>query len=209
MGSAELDGAAADDQRAAQREREARELLLAAGADQLERRPWQPKPVPPSAVDLVQFFLWQSSTAAFGGEDPGHGRAREEDRTRSDQRDRRSAEPQSAEPQSAEARDAEAPMRDAFSRRHAQHRAAAQRAEAQSAEVQSAEGAVAALGLVRAARAEVDQLETGLLFAARGLGLTWAQMATALGLNSPQACQQRLDRLLARGEQPQRGEADR
>jgi hypothetical protein len=44
-------------------------------------------------------------------------------------------------------------------------------------------------------------LETGLLFAARGLGLTWAQMATALGLNSPQACQQRLDRLLAKGDQ--------
>jgi hypothetical protein len=36
------------------------------------------------------------------------------------------------------------------------------------------------------------------MFTARGLGLTWAEMARALGLNSPQACQQRLDRLAAR-----------
>jgi hypothetical protein len=57
------------------------------------------------------------------------------------------------------------------------------------------EGALAALELMAAARAEVDQLETALLFIARGLGLTWAQMAQAMGLNSPQACQQRLDRL--------------
>jgi hypothetical protein len=64
----------------------------------------------------------------------------------------------------------------------------------------SAETALAALQLLPAARAEIDQLETGLLFAARGLGLTWAQMATALGLKSPQACQQRLDRLITRGE---------
>jgi hypothetical protein len=57
------------------------------------------------------------------------------------------------------------------------------------------EGALAALELMAAARAEVDQLETALLFTARGLDLTWAQMAQAMGLNSPQACQQRLDRL--------------
>jgi hypothetical protein len=40
------------------------------------------------------------------------------------------------------------------------------------------------------------------MFAARGLGITWAEMARALGLNSPQACQQRLDRLTARQDQP-------
>jgi hypothetical protein len=57
------------------------------------------------------------------------------------------------------------------------------------------EGALAALELMAAARAEIDQLETALLFTARGLDLTWAQMAQAMGLNSPQACQQRLDRL--------------
>ncbi|WP_246485801.1 hypothetical protein [Kribbella qitaiheensis] len=137
MGSVEQGGGPAEDQRAAQREREARELLLVAGADGLERRPWRPAPVPPSAVDLIQFFVWQSSSRT-----------------------------------------------------------------AESTEDRSAEAALAALRLLPAARAEIDQLETGLLFAARGLGLTWAQMATALGLNSPQACQQRLDRLLARGEQP-------
>jgi hypothetical protein len=64
---------------------------------------------------------------------------------------------------------------------------------------------VAALQLLPAARAEIDQLETGLLFAARGLGLTWSQMAGALGLNSPQACQQRLDRLTARSSRPTEG----
>jgi hypothetical protein len=60
------------------------------------------------------------------------------------------------------------------------------------------DAARAALALLPAARAELDQLETALLFTARGAGLTWAQMAEALGMNSPQACQQRLDRLLAR-----------
>ncbi|ONI69672.1 DNA-binding protein [Kribbella sp. ALI-6-A] len=112
-----------DDHEQAERERQARRELLNRGADELERRPWQPPPVPPSAVDLLQFFLWK------GGDQ---------------------------------------------------------------------EAALAALRLLPAARAELDQLETGLLFAARGLGLTWAQMAQALGLNSPQACQQRLDRLAAR-----------
>ena len=132
------DGSGADDQAQAQREREARGLLLAAGGDRLERRPWQAGPVPPSAVDLIQFFLWRSGSASFGsGQD----------------RDLTGA-------------------------------------------------AVAALRLLPAARAELDQLETGLLFAARGLGLTWAQMASALGMNSPQACQQRLDRLTARSGPP-------
>jgi hypothetical protein len=124
----------ASDQGQAQREREARERLLAAGADRLEQRPWQVGAMPPSAVDLIQFFLWRSSSAPFG------------------------------EPADQEMTDA----------------------------------VVAALQLLPAARAEIDQLETGLLFAARGLGLTWAQMAAALGLNSPQACQQRLDRLTTR-----------
>ena len=99
--------------------------------------------MPPSAVDLIQFFLWKSSSASFG-----------------------------------EAADDE----------------------------DAAAAAVAALQLLPAARAEIDQLETGLLFAARGLGLTWAQMANALGLNSPQACQQRLDRLTARGTRPSEGQ---
>ena len=57
------------------------------------------------------------------------------------------------------------------------------------------DGAIAALELLSAARAELDQLEASLLFTARANNLTWAEMARAMGLNSPQACQQRLDRL--------------
>ena len=136
-------GSGADDQAQAQREREARGLLLAAGGDRLERRPWQAGPVPPSAVDLIQFFLWRSGSASFGS----------------------------------------------------------------APDQELTEAAVAALQLLPAARAELDQLETGLLFAARGLGLTWAQMASALGMNSPQACQQRLDRLTARGSRSAGGAA--
>ncbi|TCO23484.1 hypothetical protein EV652_109312 [Kribbella steppae] len=126
-----------DDQAQADREHEARRLLLDHGADRLARRPWQPGPVPPSAVDLIQFFLWQSSSAI----------------------------------------DTDDVRREA----------------------------VAALQLFPAARAELEQLEAGLMFAARGLGLTWAEMARALGLNSPQACQQRLDRLTARSSRPADG----
>ncbi|MDX6258477.1 MAG: hypothetical protein QOH84_165 [Kribbellaceae bacterium] len=136
-------GAGGSDQDQAERERGAREVLLAAGADQLGRRPWQVGKMPPTAVDLLQFFLWRSGSAEFGA-----------------------------------GADADQEMTNAV---------------------------VAALQLLPAARAEIDQLETGLLFAARGLGLTWAQMAAALGLNSPQACQQRLDRLTTRGSRPTEG----
>lgn len=55
-----------------------------------------------------------------------------------------------------------------------------------------------ALTLVPAAHAEVDGLEAGLLFIARSAGLTWAQIASAMGFRSPQACQQHFTRLAAR-----------
>ncbi|MBD7919934.1 DNA-binding protein [Cellulomonas sp. Sa3CUA2] len=55
-----------------------------------------------------------------------------------------------------------------------------------------------ALALLPAARAEVDGLEDALLFVARSAGLTWAQIAQAMGFNSPQACQQHYTRLAAR-----------
>ncbi len=55
-----------------------------------------------------------------------------------------------------------------------------------------------ALTLVPAARAEVDGLEAGLLFTARSAGLTWAQIASAMGFRSPQACQQHYARLATR-----------
>lgn len=117
------------DQAHAERERAARARLTALGAADLAPRPWQPAPVPPSAVDLIHYFLWWSHRAG-------------------------------AEPQG--------------------------------------EAALAALEMLPAARAEIDQLEASLLFTARGAGLTWGEMARAMGLNSPQACQQRLDRLLTR-----------
>ncbi|WP_157248294.1 DNA-binding protein [Nonomuraea typhae] len=57
---------------------------------------------------------------------------------------------------------------------------------------------LSALTLLPAARAEVEGLESALLFTARSAGLTWAQMAQAMGFNSPQACQQHFTRLTAR-----------
>lgn len=57
---------------------------------------------------------------------------------------------------------------------------------------------LAALALLPAARAEVEGMEIGLLFTARNAGLTWAQIAEAMGFRSPQACQQHFTRLSAR-----------
>ncbi|SJM71548.1 DNA-binding protein [Gulosibacter sp. 10] len=54
---------------------------------------------------------------------------------------------------------------------------------------------LSALSLLPAAREEADGVELGLLFAARGAGLTWAQIAGAMGFRSPQACQQYAARL--------------
>ncbi|HEX6339054.1 MAG TPA: hypothetical protein VFZ85_19020 [Jiangellaceae bacterium] len=58
----------------------------------------------------------------------------------------------------------------------------------------------AALALIPAARAEMDQLETGMLFAARAQGLSWARIAREMGLGSAQAALQRYDRLTGRVE---------
>lgn len=113
------------DRRQAHREREATQHLIGRGADAIGTRPWRPAPIPPSAVDLVQYAVWRSADLAT-------------------------------------------------------------------------EDLMSALTLLPAARAEVDGLEAGLLFAARSAGLTWAQMADALGFNSPQACQQHYNRLTAR-----------
>jgi hypothetical protein len=57
---------------------------------------------------------------------------------------------------------------------------------------------LAALTLVPAARHDLEQVEAALLAAARGHGLTWAQIAFGLGLRSSQAAQQRYDRLTGR-----------
>ena len=62
----------------------------------------------------------------------------------------------------------------------------------------SPEDLLSALTLLPAARAEIDGLEAGLFFTARSAGLTWAQLAEAMGFKSPQACQQHYTRLTAR-----------
>ncbi|WP_166354442.1 DNA-binding protein [Phytoactinopolyspora limicola] len=116
---------AAPDHYQAHREQMASRHLLELGAKALDARPWRPAPVPPSAVDLVQFALWRAGELA-------------------------------------------------------------------------PDDLLSALTLLPAARAEVEGLETGLLFVARAAGLTWAQIADVMGFNSPQACQQHYQRLTAR-----------
>lgn len=62
---------------------------------------------------------------------------------------------------------------------------------------------LAALSLLPAARAEVEGVEIGLIFTARNEGLTWSQIAAAMGFRSPQACQQYVARLSSRQDQQQ------
>jgi hypothetical protein len=57
---------------------------------------------------------------------------------------------------------------------------------------------LAALALLPAVRAEADQLEAGLLLTARAAGLPWSRISAVLGLASPQAAQQRFDRVSGR-----------
>lgn len=60
--------------------------------------------------------------------------------------------------------------------------------------------AQAAVTLLAAARAEVEQLEAGTLFTARAQGFSWSRIARAMGLGSAQAALQRFDRITARIE---------
>ena len=53
----------------------------------------------------------------------------------------------------------------------------------------------AGLVLLTTARRDLDRVELQLLTAARRRGLTWKTISQALGLESPQAAQQRSDRL--------------
>jgi hypothetical protein len=57
---------------------------------------------------------------------------------------------------------------------------------------------LAALTLLPAARAELDQLEAAVLLTARAHGLSWSRISGALGLSSAQAAQQRCDRVTGR-----------
>jgi hypothetical protein len=105
----------------------ARTRVNAAGADQLDGRPWQRRGQPASDGDLVRFVAW---LAREPGVDP--------------------------------------------------------------------QVVAAGLQLLGSARAELDQIEAGLLFAARTAGMTWPEVAGALGLGSAQAAQQRAGRVAAR-----------
>lgn len=62
------------------------------------------------------------------------------------------------------------------------------------------EALLAALTLLPAARAEVDQVEAALLFTARARDLSWPRISRAMGLRSAQAAQQRFDRVAGRVE---------
>lgn len=105
----------------------ARRRVNAAGADRVDRRPWQRQGQPASDADLVRFVAW---LAREPGVDP--------------------------------------------------------------------DVLAAGLQLLGSARAELDQIEAGLLFAARAAGMTWPQVASALGLGSAQAAQQRAGRVTSR-----------
>lgn len=59
---------------------------------------------------------------------------------------------------------------------------------------------LAALTLLPAARAEIDQVEAAALFTARSRGLSWPRISRAMGLASAQAAQQRFDRVTGRVE---------
>ncbi|MET8979031.1 DNA-binding protein [Streptomyces sp. NPDC004539] len=56
----------------------------------------------------------------------------------------------------------------------------------------------AALTLLPLVRAELDELEAGLLQMARGREMTWQEIAFGLGLGTPQAARQRYERLASR-----------
>jgi hypothetical protein len=63
-----------------------------------------------------------------------------------------------------------------------------------------AELATAALQLVPAAQTELEAAEIAAMTAARDAGLSWRRIAEALGLQSPQAGQQRFERLRGRAD---------
>lgn len=56
----------------------------------------------------------------------------------------------------------------------------------------------AALALLPAARADMEQLETAVLFTARAQGMSWGRISRGMGLGSAQAALQRYDRLADR-----------
>lgn len=68
----------------------------------------------------------------------------------------------------------------------------------QKTDTASTEELRAALRLIESARSDLDTLEVALLLTARAEGLTWSQISEELGLRSPQAAQQRYQRVAQR-----------
>ena len=81
---------------------------------------------------------------------------------------------------------------DATLARFALWRAAGQVGTARTSEVE------AGLALIDSARSDLESVESALVFTARAEGLTWAQIAEAMGMRSPQAAQQRYQRAAER-----------
>ncbi|MGW9552052.1 hypothetical protein ACWG8W_13460 [Citricoccus zhacaiensis] len=67
----------------------------------------------------------------------------------------------------------------------------------------------AALRLLGSARADLEALEAGLLLVARAEGLTWPDISQQLGVKSPQAAQQRFQRVSSRSTAGDPGSPDR
>lgn len=62
----------------------------------------------------------------------------------------------------------------------------------------------AALRLLDSARSNMDALESAVLLIARAEGLTWPEIASELGVRSPQAAQQRAQRVSSRASSDDR-----
>ncbi len=183
-----------------EREREARDHLLGLIGTELGPRPWQPAPLQPSAVDLGHLFLWWCDRPkTVPGPPPTHG---------TDGTDAVADSPEDVGAMESDERhddggyDDDGYEQDGYDGWWLRDEAEGyEDPRPRNLDPTSAEARVAAraaLRLLPAAREELDQLETGLLLAARATGMTWTEMADALGLGSAQACQQRAGRLAAR-----------
>ena len=67
--------------------------------------------------------------------------------------------------------------------------------------------ALASLRSIRGQRASLDRREYAMIHSARALGVTWKRIAGALGVDSPQAAQQRYERLQKRITPPDLADA--
>ena len=162
------------DHEQAAKEAGARQRLLAVGAAALPQMPWRGRQ-PPAATDLIQFALWRSHPSRAGGMGGLGGAGR-------------------ATGRAGRAGGVEGAGRAGGGTRGTGALAGAGRAGGGA----SRDDLLAALALLPAARAEVDQAEAALLFTARAHGLSWSQISQAMGLGSPQAAQQRFGRITGR-----------